>query len=311
MKGKRILIGTRSSELAIWQAEFVKKKLKKAYPQLTIDLKLVTTKGDKILDLPLEKIDGKGLFTKELENEILDGKIDMAVHSLKDLEVDLAPGLILAAVTKRGSIEDVIISKQKKLSIRKLPKNAVIATGSLRRRAQVKYFRKDVKIEDLRGNISTRIKKYLDSQWDAIILAKAGVERMGLEEHISAVLDTREMLPAVGQGALVIEIREDNEFAKEILRSVNDVKTETEITAERAFLRKLGGGCKTPIAAYANTKGNKLLIDGLVATVDGKNYFRSTIAGSINDPQKTGEKLAVSILRMGAKNIIKEINKKI
>ncbi len=309
MKGKRIIIGTRSSELALWQAEYIKKLLSKQFPQLTVDLKLVKTKGDTILDVALDKIEGKGLFTKELENELLEGSIDMAVHSLKDLQVDIPEGLTLASVTKRHSVEDVIISKEKNMSIRKLRKKAVIATGSLRRRAQVKYFRKDITIEDLRGNINTRIMKFIESDWDAIILAKAGLERLGMEEHISGVLEIKEMLPAVGQGALGVEIKTDNDFIKEILQKITHHETSLETSAERAFLKRLGGGCKTPIAAYAKIKGNNILIDGMVATVDGKNYFRSTISGMKSEPEAVGKKLAESILKMGANKIIKDIIK--
>lgn len=314
MNTKRVLIGTRASELAIWQAEYVKKIIKRQYPQLDINLKLIKTQGDKVLDTALDKIEGKGLFTKELENELLSGEIDIAVHSLKDLPTDLPQGLILGAITERQSVEDVIVSKEKKMSIRKLPKKAVIATGSLRRQAQVRYFRKDISILDLRGNIQTRIKKYLESDWDAIIVAKVGLERLGMEEYISGILETKDMLPAVGQGALGIEIRQDDTFVKELLKKVNHSNTEIEVKAERAFLRRLGGGCKTPIAAYAklrkNTMGQTiLLIDGLVATVDGKNYFRSTISGSPNEPEKVGFALAESVLKMGARKIIREIQK--
>jgi hydroxymethylbilane synthase len=309
MNDKHIVIGTRASELALWQAEFVKKLIKRQYPQLTIDLKLITTKGDQILDTALDKIPDKGLFTKELEVALLDGSIDLAVHSLKDLQVNLPDGLILGAITERYSPEDVIISKEKKLSLRKLRRNAVIATGSTRRQAQIRYIRKDIQIEELRGNINTRINKYLNSNWDAIILAKAGVERLGLEEYISAKLDVREMLPAVGQGALAVEIREDNAFAKELLKKLNHQDTEIAVRAERAFLRRLGGGCKNPIAALAKIKGPSILIDGLVATVDGKNYFRSTISGSKMEPEIVGKKLAESVYNMGAKKIMKEIKK--
>ncbi|MFH1049833.1 MAG: hydroxymethylbilane synthase [bacterium] len=312
MENRRILIGTRASDLAIWQAEFVKKFIKRQFPQMDINLKLIKTEGDKVLDTALDKIEGKGLFTKEIENELLSGEIDIAVHSLKDLPTDLPAGLILGAVSERQSVEDVMVSKTKRMSIRKLPKKAVIATGSLRRQAQVRYVRKDITIHDLRGNIQTRIKKYLESDWDAIILAKAGLERLGMEEYISGVLEIRDMLPAVGQGALGIEIRHDDNFIKELLKKVNHPNTAIETRAERAFLKRLGGGCKTPIAAYAKIRKNTmgqlmLLIDGLVATVDGKNYFRSTISGSLEFPEKAGIALAESVLKMGARKIIKQI----
>ncbi len=306
MKDRKIIIGTRASDLAIWQAEFVKKKIKRDFPQLEIEIKTITTKGDQILDKPLDKIDDKGLFTKEIEKELLEGKIDLAVHSLKDLQVYTPKGLILGAVPERQSPEDVIVAKEKRLSIRKLKKNAVVATGSLRRKAQILYFRKDIQIVDIRGNINTRIKKFLESDWDAMILAKVALERLGLEEYISADLDFKEMLPAVGQGALGIEIREDDDYIKSLIRRINHEDTEMCVRAERAFLRRLGGGCKNPIAAHAKIKGISLLIDGLVATEDGKLYFRSTVYGSKNEPEKVGRKLAESILNMGANRIIKD-----
>ena len=257
-------------------------------------------------DKPLDKIEDKGLFTKEIEKELLEGKIDLAVHSLKDLQVFTPKGLILGAVTERHSAEDVIIARQKKLSIRKLPKNAIVATGSLRRKAQILYLRKDIQIVDVRGNIGTRIKKFLESNWDAMILAKAGLERLGMDEYISAELDFNEMLPAVGQGALGIEIRENDESIKSLIRKLNHEDTEMCVRAERAFLRRLGGGCKNPIAANAKIKGISLIIDGLVATEDGRYYYRSTVYGSRNEPEKIGRKLAESILNMGANKIIRD-----
>lgn len=306
---KKLTIGTRGSDLALWQTNFIAKKIKRYFPQIEIEIKTIKTKGDKILDKALDKINDKGLFTKELELSILSGEIDFAVHSLKDLPTSLPNGLKLAAVSERYSPEDVIIAKKKNLSIKRFSKKAIIATGSLRRKAQLLYIRKDLKIVDLRGNINTRIKKFLESDWEAMILARAGVERLDLDEYISSIIDVKEIVPAVGQGALAIETKIDSSELQPILKKINHEQTEIETRAERAFLKRLGGGCKTPIAAYAKIKNNKLFIDGLASSPDGKQYFRSATAGNINNPEKIGINLAESVLKMGAKKIIKNITK--
>ncbi len=304
---KKLVIGTRGSDLALWQTNFVAKKIKRYFPQIEIETKIIKTKGDQILDKALDKINGKGLFTKALENELLSGEIDLAVHSLKDLPTYLPKGLILAAVTERHSPEDVIISKKKHLAIKRFSKKATIATGSLRRKAQLLYIRKDLNVVDVRGNVNTRIKKFLESDWEAMILARAGVERLDLDEYISSIIDVKEMVPAVGQGALGIEAKADNSELQIIMKKINHINTEIETKAERAFLKRLGGSCKTPIAAYAKIKNNRLFLDGLVSTEDGKQYFRSATAGNINNPEKIGINLAESVLKMGAKTIIKKI----
>lgn len=307
MKKNKLVIGSRGSELALWQAKFIKKELESKNKNLSVEISIINTKGDKILEVALSKIGDKGLFTKELENELLKGSIDIAVHSLKDLQTDIPKGLILAAVTKRHSVEDILIARKKGMKIKNLRESAIVATGSLRRRSQLLHLRPDIEIVELRGNVPTRIKKFLDSKWDAIILARAGVERLKLNKYISSIISINEILPAVGQGALGIEIREDNEFAAEILKSIHDENTYIEVRTERSLLKALEGGCQVPIGAYAQVKPNGLYIDAVVGAVDGSVTFRKKIRGAIADPEKLGQKLANDLLKAGATAILKDV----
>ncbi|MFA5805622.1 MAG: hydroxymethylbilane synthase [Melioribacteraceae bacterium] len=307
MKKNKLIIGSRGSDLALWQAKFIKKELERKNKSLSVEIKIINTKGDKILEVALSKIGDKGLFTKELENELLKGSIDIAVHSLKDLPTVLPEGLKLGAVTKRHPVEDILIARKKGMTIKKLPEGAVVATGSLRRRSQLLHIRPDIKIEELRGNVPTRINKFLESDWDAIILARAGVERLKLNKYISSIISTEEILPAVGQGALGIEIREDNEFAKMILRSIHNEKTYAEVRAERSLLKALEGGCQVPIGAYAQVKSNGLYLDAVVGAVDGSVTFRKKIRGAKTNPEKLGQKLAKDLLKAGASVILKDV----
>lgn len=309
MKKDKLIIGSRGSELALWQAKYIKKELEQKNKYLSVEIKIINTKGDKILDVALSKIGDKGLFTKELENELLSGSIDIAVHSLKDLQTDIPKGLKLAAVTTRHPVEDILIARKKGTKIKNLRRNAIVATGSLRRRSQLLHLRPDIKIEELRGNIPTRIKKFLESKWDAIILARAGVERLKLHKYISSIISTDEILPAVGQGALGIEIREDNKIAAEILNSIHDENTYTEVRAERSLLKALEGGCQVPIGAYAQVKPNGLYIDAVVGAVDGSVTFRKKIRGAKANPEKLGQKLAKDLLKAGALVILNEVYK--
>jgi hydroxymethylbilane synthase len=304
---RKLIIGSRGSDLALWQANFVKKELKKKNKNLDIEIKIIKTKGDKILDIALSKIGDKGLFTKELEQKLLNNEIDIAVHSLKDLQTDIPKGLKLACVTKRHSVEDVLIARKKRITIDKLKEGATVATGSLRRKAQLKHIRPDINVVELRGNVPTRIEKFLKSDWDAIILARAGVERLKLKKYISSVIDTNIILPAVGQGALGIEIKNTNKFAEKILKSIHDENTYAAITAERALLKKLEGGCQVPIGAYAEVRKNGLYLTGLVATIEGDLTLSKTLRGSKKNPQLLGRKLASDLIKAGAKNILKEI----
>lgn len=304
---KKLIIGSRGSELALWQANFVKKELEKKHRGLSVEIKIIKTKGDKILDVALSKIGDKSLFTKELEIELLNKRIDLAVHSLKDLQTQIPVGLKLAAVTKRHDVEDVLIARKKGTTIYSLKENAVVATGSLRRRAQLQHLRPDIKVVDLRGNVPSRIKKFLESDWDAIILARAGVERLGLKNYISSFISKEEILPAVGQGALGIEIHEENEFANEIVKSIHHQETFIAVTAERALLRALEGGCQVPIGAFAEVRATGLYLDAMVGSLDGSVTFRKKIRGSKNYPEKLGKSLAKDLLKAGAREILDEV----
>ena len=276
---------------------------------MKIELKLIKTKGDKILNVALSKIGDKGLFTKELERALLNKTIDIAVHSLKDLQTEIPKELKIAAVTKRHNVEDVLITRKKNITIHSLKDRATVATGSLRRRAQLKHIRPDINVVELRGNVPTRINKFLDSNWDAIILARAGVERLKLSKYISSVIGIDEFLPAVGQGALGIEIRSDNKFADEILKSINDKNTLAAVRAERALLKSLEGGCQVPIGAFAEVKSNGLYLDALVASIDGSITFRKKMRGVKANPEMLGKQLAKDLLKAGADKVLDEIYK--
>lgn len=304
---KNIIIGSRGSQLALWQANYIKKELTAKHRSLSVEIKIIKTKGDKILDVALSKIGDKNLFTKELETELLRGTIDLAVHSLKDLQTKLPDGLMIGAVTKRHNVEDVLIARKKGVTIHNLKENAVIGTGSLRRRCQLLHLRPDIRIEELRGNVPSRIEKFLKSDWDGIILARAGVERLKLNRYISSYISTEDILPAVGQGALGIEIRNNNDSMKEILSPLHDENTFAAVTAERAMLKKLEGGCQVPIGAFAEIKANGLYLDGLVGSLDGTLTFRKKIRGSKNNAAKSGEMLARDLLKAGADKILNEI----
>ena len=308
MKDK-IIIGSRGSDLALWQSNFIKSELEKKNKSLTVEIKIIKTTGDKILDVALSKIGDRSLFTKELEVALINKKIDLAVHSLKDLQTQIPEGLKLSAVTKRHPVEDVLIAGKKGVTLQSLKENAVIATGSLRRRSQILHLRPDLKIEELRGNVPTRIKKYLNSEWDGIILARAGVERLKLQKHISSVISADEILPAVGQGALGIEINEENTFLDDILKSIHHEETYKSVLAERALLRTLEGGCQVPIGANAQVKANGLYLDALVGSIDGMLTFRKKLRGSKEKPELLGKKLAKDLIKAGAKEILDEIYK--
>lgn len=303
----KLIIGSRASELALWQAKFVKQGVEKHHKDVEVKIEIVKTKGDKILDVALSKIGDKGLFTKELEILLLEEKIDIAVHSLKDLQTQIPKDLKLAAVTKRHPVEDVIIARKKGTGIFDLRENAVVGTGSLRRKSQLLHIRPDIVTEELRGNVPTRIKKFLDSDWDAIILARAGVERLKLNKYISSIIEKELIVPAVGQGALGIEINSKNKFAFEVVQCLQDVNTFEAVTAERAFLKALEGGCQVPIGANAAVKSNGLYLDGFVGSIDGTITFRKRIKGKKSEAEKLGKELAKDMKKAGAGKILKEI----
>lgn len=306
---QNIIIGSRGSELALWQANFIKREIEKRNKSVKVEINIIKTKGDKILDVALSKIGDKSLFTKELEIELLAKRIDLAVHSLKDLQTQIPAGLKLAAVTKRHAVEDVLIARRKGMTINKLPENAKVATGSLRRRSQLLHHRPDITVFDLRGNIPSRIQKFLESEWDAIILARAGVERLNLKKYISSFIPKEEILPAVGQGALGIEIHEDNKIVEEIIQSLHHDETYKAVLAERSLLRALEGGCQVPIGAFAEVKSSGLYLDAIVGSLDGSITYRKKIRGSKNEPEKLGKTLAQDLLKAGAKEILKEVYK--
>jgi hydroxymethylbilane synthase len=307
LKKDKLIIGSRGSDLALWQARFVKRELEKKNKNLSVEINIISTKGDKILDVALSKIGDKGLFTKELEVKLLNDEIDIAVHSLKDLQTDIPKGLKLACVTKRHPSEDVLIARKKGTTIEKLKEGAIIATGSLRRRSQLKHIRPDIKVVELRGNVPTRIDKFLKSDWDAIILARAGVERLKLKKYISSIIDKETMLPAVGQGALGIEIKSTNKFAEKVINSIHDENTFAAATAERALLKKLEGGCQIPIGAFAEVRTNGLYLTGLVASIEGDITLKKSLRGSKKNAEALGKKLAGDLIKAGAKKILKEV----
>ena len=240
---------------------------------------------------------------------LIEGEVDIAVHSLKDLQTEIPKGLKLAAVTKRHEVEDVLIARKKGMTIEKLPVGCKVGTGSLRRRSQLKHLRPDIQIEELRGNVPTRIKKFLESDWEAIILARAGVERLKLKKYISSYISIEEMLPAVGQGALGIEIRKDNKFAEKMVKVLHDENTYCAALAERSLLKALEGGCQVPIGANAVVKPGGLYLDGMVGSLDGTITFRKKIKGKKADAEKLGKQLAKDLVKAGAKEVLDEIYK--
>jgi hydroxymethylbilane synthase len=299
-------IGTRGSQLALFQANWVKDQLVRTHPELKVTLIKIKTTGDKIQDAPLAKIGGKGLFVKEIEEALIQRKIDLAVHSIKDVPTEFPKGLHLSVITKREDPRDVFISKGGK-TLKDLPQGAKIGTSSLRRQAQLLHFRSDLELIPLRGNLDTRLKKLKTLNLDAIVLALAGVKRLGLEERISEIIPTDISLPAIGQGALGIETRMDDQVVEDQIRFLNDPDSSIAITAERAFLKKLEGGCQVPIAAFAQKVGSSLQIDGLVGTIDGKRLIRHHLEGPIEEAEPLGTQLAEILLVKGAKEILDEV----
>lgn len=297
-------IATRKSPLALWQAEFVKQALLNLYPELTVELVPMVTKGDKILDVPLAKIGGKGLFIKELEHALLTNKADIAVHSTKDLPMLLPQGLSVPIFMKREDPSDAFVSN-KYSRIDELPQNAVIGTSSLRRGTQIKAYRPDVQIKDLRGNVGTRLGKLDNDEYDVIILASSGLMRLGLDSRIAHRIPTEVCLPAVGQGALAIEVRSDDEQVLNLLSPLNCPKTHSCISAERAFNKKLEGGCQVPIAGHAVINDNQIHLQGLVANQDGSTLLTaSEVADVASNPETLGIKVADELLNQGAKQIL-------
>ncbi|MDQ7055730.1 MAG: hydroxymethylbilane synthase [Persephonella sp.] len=302
----RIRIGTRKSKLALWQANFVANRLKEHFPDIQVELVKITTKGDKILDVPLAKVGGKGLFVKEIEEAMLRGEIDIAVHSLKDVPTYFPEGLGLIAITEREDPRDAFLSVRYS-SIDEMPEGAVLGTSSLRRKAQILINRKDLVIKDLRGNVDTRIRKLQDREYDGIILAYAGLKRLGLQNKVRQVFEPDYMIPAVAQGFLGIEARLDDEKTREIVSVLNHRESQIRATAERAFWKRLEGGCQVPLAAYSEISEDKLKITGFVSDLTGNRFFKDSITGVVEDAEGLGEKLAEKLLEMGAKEVLEEI----
>lgn len=301
-----MVLGTRGSKLAIQQSQWVQARLRELAPHVTVKLQRIQTSGDKILDVPLAKIGGKGLFVKEIEEALLSGTIDLAVHSMKDVPTELPGGLDLLCIPLREDPRDALISRDGR-AFKDLPAGAKVGTSSLRRQAQLLQARPDLSISMLRGNLDTRLKKLRDGQFDAIVLAAAGLRRLGWEREITEYLSPDISLPAIGQGALGIEGRRDDGFVQSILSGLEHGPTRTVVMAERALLHRLQGGCQVPIAAHATLNGRDLVLEGLVASVDGKEVIRDRVQGTFDDPESAGIRLAERLLTRGGDRILQAI----
>lgn len=309
MTKNHIIIGSRGSELALWQARYVAGLLQAKHPELTIATQIIHTTGDKILDTSLSIIGGKGVFTKEIETALLDGEIDLAVHSLKDLPTALPEGLTLGAIPERANVHDVFLSNDNSARLMHLPDGARIATGSLRRKAQLLAKRPDFTIVDIRGNVPTRIRKLTESNWDGMILASAGLERLGLAEHIAHAISLEWVLPAVGQGALGVECRADETQMLEWLAPLDHAPTRAAVTAERALLAALGGGCQVPIGAHGIVNSDTLELSACIAALNGESIVRAAHTGRMVDAEQIGRELARTLLDMGGKELLGDMIK--
>jgi hydroxymethylbilane synthase len=304
-----LVIGSRGSKLALTQSQMVKTELESLHPSLAVRVEIIKTSGDTNTD-PLSLIGGKGVFTKELEEALLDGRIDLAVHSLKDLPTIIPEGLLIAAICKREDPRDALVlrraPKEVVTSLHSLPQGATVGTSSPRRLAQLKHLRSDLVIQDLRGNVDTRLRKLDEEQYDALVLACAGLRRLGIANRISVAVPASEMLPAVGQGALGIETRADDAETIEAVGTLDHKFTRLACTAERSFLRSLGGGCQLPIAAYAVVREKRIRLDGLVADPQGKRIVRERISGALDVAEELGALLAEQLLASGARELLAE-----
>jgi len=302
---KNIIIGSRGSKLALWQTNFVAAELRKL-AAVQISIERIKTTGDKILDSPLAKIGDKGLFVKEIEIALSEGKIDLAVHSMKDVPTDIPSDLLIGAVLKREDPRDVLLSRDN-LLLADLPKNAVIGTSSLRRKAQLLKYRSDFSFTDVRGNLDTRLRKMESGQFDGMILAAAGIKRMGWADRIAEILSPDTCLPAVGQGAIGIEVRKADNEVLDLVGKLNDEETQICVMAERALMKRLEGGCQVPIGALARIENGKFNMSAIVASLDGKKLVRDTIQGDPSEANALGLELAENLLMNGAAEILAEI----
>ncbi|MBI5642348.1 MAG: hydroxymethylbilane synthase [Deltaproteobacteria bacterium] len=303
---KKVIIGTRGSKLALWQANWVKSELEKKYPDIEVSLEKIKTTGDKILDVPLAKVGGKGLFVKEIEEALLEGRVHLAVHSMKDVPTFFPDGLHLRCITKREDPRDAVFSRTG-VKLLDLPKGAKIGTSSLRRQAQILHLRPDFEILQLRGNLDTRLQKLSDGHFDAIILAGAGVNRLGWSDKITELLSPELSLPAIGQGALGIETKTEDKYINDLVAFFDHPETSYAVRAERALLKRLEGGCQVPIAAFGELSGDTLKLTGLVANPNGKVFVKDVIAGPKENAEAMGKELAERLLGMGAYDILKDL----
>lgn len=300
----RWIMASRGSKLALWQAEYVRKAVLEVFPDISIDIRVIKTAGDTNRWTKLWEMGGKGVFTKEIEDALLSGKADLAVHSLKDLPTEMPKGLCIGAVPVREEAQDILISKENVL-FENLPDHSKIGTSSFRRRSQLMRIKRNLDFQEVRGNIQTRIQKVQMGPLDAIVIAKAGIIRLGLEEWITQEFSLDDILPAPGQGALAVEIRSDDEESMEILAPIQDEDCFFATAAERFFLHRLGGGCRLPIAAYGEIMDDELFLRGLVASPDGKKVIRKEMKGAKKDFEKIGNELAQMVLREGAGEYLK------
>jgi hydroxymethylbilane synthase len=307
MTGGGIRIGTRGSKLALWQANWVGEALGRLHPGLSVELSVIKTSGDKILDVPLAKVGGKGLFVKEIEQALMDGEIDLAVHSMKDMPGDIPEPLAIGAVPEREVPYDVLIANGGR-RLRELPEGARVGTSSLRRASQLSRVRPDLEILPLRGNLDTRLRKLEAGDLDAIILAGAGVKRLNLGHVISEVLDPEVILPAVGQGALCIEVRRDDAETRGRISPLDHPLTNRIITGERAFLKRLEGGCQVPMAAFGRVSADTLTLEGMVAEIDGSVLHHEKISGPASRAEALGDQLAGMLIEQGADKIIERLS---
>jgi hydroxymethylbilane synthase len=302
-------IATRGSKLALVQSEWVKGEVQTRHPEVRSELVKIKTKGDKIVDAPLSKVGGKGLFVKEIEDALLKGDADLAVHSMKDVPARLQKGLKICVYPKREDPRDALVSGHFR-AIEELPRGASVGTSSLRRSAQLLHLRPDLHIIPLRGNVDTRLKRLDSGDLEAIVLATAGLKRLGLSDRITDHLSPESVLPAVGQGVLGLELREDDPKTQQLISFLNDLETELAVRAERAFLKELEGGCQVPLAGYARVEKDRIVLDGMVAELDGSVILRRQVSGAKDEPEELGIDLARQLIAAGADRILGKIYKK-
>ena len=305
---KTIKIGTRGSKLALWQANYVKAEIERLFPLVSVEITVIKTTGDMIVDRPLSMVGGKGLFVKEIERALLESTIDIAVHSMKDMPGEMPPGLVIGAIPERENPFDVLISNNN-LTLDELPKGAKVGTSSLRRASQIKHVRPDVEIASIRGNLQTRLKKLASGEFDATLLAAAGLIRLGMKDVITQYFDENIMLPAVGQGALCIQSREGDGEIAPILEALDHEDTHTVVAGERAFLRRLEGSCHIPVACFGRLADRQLTLTGLVAAEDGSTILKESVSYTADDPQRAGIDLAEALLLRGADKLLENLNR--